>query len=150
MGFLEKMSGSVVYVDSAPFIYLIEKNEQYEKQLDRFFTAMDQGQFHVIVSTVVLAEVLVKPYRLEHWNLARKYESIFEDVPYLSLFPVDRKIARITAKLRATYSLLTPDAIHLATAIANDARFFLTNDRDFRKIEIADSQFPKLVFIDNL
>ena len=35
----------MVYVDSAPFIYLIEKNEQYENSLDRFFTAMDQGEF---------------------------------------------------------------------------------------------------------
>jgi hypothetical protein len=29
------MEGRTVYVDSPPFIYLLEKNERYEKQLDR-------------------------------------------------------------------------------------------------------------------
>jgi len=150
MGYLEQMEGQTVYVDSPPFIYLMEKNERYENPLDRFFSAMDQGRFRVIASTIVLAEVLVKPYRLHQWRIAEKYESIFEGIPYLSLLPVDRKIARTAAKLRAAHSLLTPDAVHLATAVASGADFFLTNDRDFRFIEKSNSQFPKLVFIDDL
>ena len=150
MGYLEQMEGRTVYVDSPPFIYLMEKNERYENLLDRFFSAMDQGRFRVIASTIVLAEVLVKPYRLEQWRIAEKYESIFEGIPHLSLLPVDRKIARTAAKIRAEHSLLTPDAVHLATAVTARADFFLTNDRDFRKIEKSNSQFPKLVFIDDL
>ena len=61
MGYLEQMEERTVYVDSPPFIYLMEKNERYENPLDRFFSAMDQGRFRVIASTIVLAEVLVKP-----------------------------------------------------------------------------------------
>ena len=150
MGYLEQMKGRTVYVDSPPFIYLMEKSERYEIPLDRFFSAMDQGRFRVIASTIILAEVLVKPYRQEQWQIVEKYEAIFEGIPHLSLLPVDRRIACTAAKLRAEYSLLTPDAVHLATAVTSGADFFLTNDRDFRKMEKSNSQFPKLVFIDDL
>jgi predicted nucleic acid-binding protein len=111
---------------------------------------MDQGRFQVVVSTIVLAEVLVKPFRLEQWELAKEYESIFESIPHLSLIPVDRSIARTAAKFRATCSLLTPDAIHLATAVSCNADFLLTNDRDFHKIKTLDLPFPELLFINDL
>ena len=150
MGCLEQMEGRTVYTDSPPFIYLMDKNERYENPLDRFFSAMDEGRFQVFASTIILAEVLVKPYRLEQWDIAEKYELIFEGIPHLSLIPVDWKIARTAAKLRASHSLLTPDAVHLATAVSTGADFFLTNDRDFKKIEKSNSQFPKLIFIDDL
>ena len=131
-------------------LYLMENDERYEAPLDRFFSAMDEGRFRVIASTIVLAEVLVKPYRLEQWEIAKKYELIFEGIPHLSQLPVDRKIARTAAKLRAAHSLLTPDAVHLATAVTSEADFFLTNDRDFKKVDKPNSRFPKLVFIDDL
>jgi len=47
-------------------------------------------------------------------------------------------------------TLLTPDAIHMATAVVHGAEFFLTNDNDFRKVDPTDSRLPKVVFIDKL
>jgi predicted nucleic acid-binding protein len=41
---------------------------------------------------------------------------------------VSQVIAEEAARLRANYSLRTPDAIQLATAIRSGASFFLTND----------------------
>ncbi|MCL2116929.1 MAG: hypothetical protein FWH27_00735 [Planctomycetaceae bacterium] len=81
MGFLERMEGQTVYVDSPAFIYFFENNEQYEIPLDRFFTAMDQGHFRTVASTIVLAEILVKPCRLEQWELVEKYELILASIP---------------------------------------------------------------------
>jgi predicted nucleic acid-binding protein len=144
------MKDRLVYVDTAPFIYFMEKNPKYEKPLDAFFSLMSQGKIRTITSAMTLAEVLVKPYQRKQWKLAEMYESIFEETAELTLVSVDAGIGRLAAKLRASYSLLTPDAIHMATAMMQGAEFFLTNDKDFRKVDSTDRRSPKLAFIDKL
>lgn len=59
----------------------------------------------------------------------------------IGLVPIGHEIATLAADLRGTYRLKTPDALHLATAIAADADRFVTgNHRDFtsriREIDI--------------
>jgi predicted nucleic acid-binding protein len=144
------MHGRLVYVDSAPFIYFMEKNQAYEKPLDAFFSLMSRGEVQAITSAMTLAEVLVKPYQHKQWTLAQKYELIFEGTPELTLVSVDSEVGRLAAELRASYALLTPDAIHMATAVVHGADFFLTNDSDFRKVDPMDKRLPKVVFIDKL
>ena len=43
-------------------------------------------------------------------------------------------ILRDAARLRATASLKTPDAIHAATALSVGCVQFITNDTDYRKL----------------
>lgn len=53
----------------------------------------------------------------------------------LALVPVDLRIARTAAVLRALYGLTSPDAVHLATAIVAGAERFVTgNRRDFARV----------------
>jgi predicted nucleic acid-binding protein len=139
-----------VYIDTAPLIYFMENNPLYEKPLEAFFSLMNDGGVRVITSTMTLAEVLVTPYRYKQLALAKKYESIFEGTPELTLVPVDTGISRLAAKLRASHALLTPDAIHMATAMMHGAEFFLTNDSDFQKIDSNNQRFPKLTFVSDL
>jgi predicted nucleic acid-binding protein len=49
--------------------------------------------------------------------------------------PLSADIANQSARLRARYNLRTPDAIHLATALAANADVFITNDRDLIRVE---------------
>jgi predicted nucleic acid-binding protein len=144
------MKDRLVSIDTAPLIYFMENNPLYEKPLEAFFSLMHDGGVRVITSTMTLAEVLVKPYRYKQWTLAEQYESIFEGTPELTLMPVDTGIRRLAAKFRASHALLTPDAIHMATAMMHGAEFFLTNDSDFQKIDSNDQRFPKLVFVSDL
>ncbi len=150
MGLLESMDGKSVYIDSAPFIYLIEKNPRYGKLLDPFFAKLDHGKFEALTSTLTITEVLTKPYRLKQWFLAERYKSILAGTPHLFLQRVEKEIACSAAKLRADCSLLTPDAIHWATASYLQADFFLTNDRDFDSIDRQNTPLPVLVFVDDL
>ena len=46
----------------------------------------------------------------------------------LSIIDVDYKIADIASRLRANYNIKTPDAIILATGIAMNVDYFITND----------------------
>lgn len=43
MGWVEDLAGSVVGVDTAPFIYYIEANPIYLPRIDPFFAALDPG-----------------------------------------------------------------------------------------------------------
>ena len=43
--------------------------------------------------------------------------------------PVSEQVAETAARLRGDYTVRTPDAIQLATAICGQASIFLTNDR---------------------
>ena len=68
----------------------------------------------------------------------------------MTLISVDTDIGRLAARLRASYSILTPDAIHIAIAMIHGADFFLTNDHGFRKVDPMEQCLPKLVFINEL
>lgn len=55
--------------------------------------------------------------------------------PNLTIKDVDKDIAIISAKLRAKYKIKTPDAIFIATGIAENADIFITNDTKLKNIE---------------
>lgn len=44
------------------------------------------------------------------------------------------QICRMAARLRAKHGIRTPDAIHVATALATGATEFLTNDRGLSRV----------------
>jgi predicted nucleic acid-binding protein len=93
-----------------------------------FFRALNQGEFRVVTSIVTLTEVLVYPLRQGNTILAQQYRDIMFDSQGFSPLQIDPDIAEIAAQLRADYTLRTPDAIQLATAVSAGASFFLTND----------------------
>lgn len=128
MEWLTQLRGQLVGLDTAPLIYLVEENPVYVEVVDAFFEALDRNEFRVITSTVTLAEVLIYPLRMGNVALAQQYQDILLNQDNLTTVSVSPAIAERAAQLRATYNLRTPDAIQLATAIEEGARFFLTND----------------------
>ncbi len=75
------------------------------------------------------------PIRKHDEHLAQRYNDILLSSPNVSTVPVTAHTAQAAAELRAEHNLKTPDAIHLATASGQNAVAFLTNDRDFPKID---------------
>ena len=70
MGWIERLRGTVVAVDTAPLIYLIEENPIYLSCVRPFFEAVDRGDLQVVTSTLTLTEVLVHPLRHGDGKLA--------------------------------------------------------------------------------
>ncbi len=134
MEWLNKLHGTIVGLDTAPLIYFIERHPKYLALVQPFFQAMEEGKFQVVTSTLTLTEVLVHPYRLGDAALARKYLGILLDAPNLRMLGVSSAIADDAARIRATYSVKTPDAIQLAAARAGKAAIFLTNDEGMAAI----------------
>lgn len=128
MGWIDRLRGKTVGLDSAPLIYYIEENPAFLPLVDPFFDAMMRGDFEVVTSTMTLAEVLVHPLRRSNAELAAVYRDILQHSMHLRTVPVTADIAETAARLRADHAIRTPDAIQMATAIVMKADFFLTND----------------------
>lgn len=133
MGFLDDIQEQIVGLDTAPLIYFIEKHPTYHPRLRPFFVALADGQFMVATSTITIVETLVQPLRVEQLDLARRYQEILLNAPYVTTYDLSPVIAQRAAKIRAGYQFRTPDAIQLATAVHAGAAFFLTNDRTLHK-----------------
>jgi predicted nucleic acid-binding protein len=50
------------------------------------------------------------------------------------MLPIDAVVADMAASLRAKYSLRTPDALQVGTAIVNRCEALLTNDNGLKRV----------------
>ncbi|MBK9124135.1 MAG: PIN domain-containing protein [Chloroflexi bacterium] len=121
--------------DTAPLIYFIEKHPVYFDRMLYIMRSVDKGLMTGVSATTTLAEVLVQPLKAGDKDLAQRYEAVFLDSNGFHLEPLTAATARLAAELRANYTLRTPDAIHIATAIAAGCDAFLTNDYGFKRVE---------------
>ncbi len=135
MGLIDTLQGSKVCIDTAPFIYFIEKHEKYLPVLKPFFTEISSGNIEAITSTITLLEVLVHPLRTGNTSLAEKYREILLYSEGLTTFEVLNDISEKASELRAKWAIKTPDAIQIASAIIHGANNFLTNDPVLQKID---------------
>jgi predicted nucleic acid-binding protein len=122
-----------ISLDTVLFIYHLEGAEPYSRFTTKLFTALSQGRFSALASSLVFTELLVRPFELRDEGKIRACEAFLKGLPGLEVHPVDERVAKEGARLRARYSLRTPDALHLATALVHGATAFLTNDQEFRK-----------------
>ena len=137
---MKALRGTLVGLDTAPLIYLIEEHATYIPLVRPFFEALDRDEFRVVTSTLTLTEVLIHPMRHGDHELANRYRDTLLHATSLTTMPVPEEIAEQAAELRARHNLRTPDAIQLATALAAGASSFLTND----------SQLPRLARLNTL
>lgn len=98
------------------------------------FIEISSGNIEAITSTLTLLEVLVHPFRSGNEDLAEKYREILLSSEGLSTFEIPHETSELAARLRAKYSIKTPDAIQIAVGVRNEASKFLTNDSSLKKI----------------
>jgi predicted nucleic acid-binding protein len=129
---LEKLKR--VAVDSAVLIYHLEDVTPYSQLTEMLFGKIAAGEIEVVLSTVSLTELLVKPFADEDENAINAFETFLHSLPSSRLLAPDYSIAKEAARLRAKHQLRTPDALLLATAIQSESEAFMTNDTKFRKL----------------
>jgi predicted nucleic acid-binding protein len=135
MGLTEKFANKKIFLDTAPLIYYIEENPYFAKPLNELFVAGEKKECHFVSSIITLIEVLVLPMREKRDDIIKKYEMILTHSSSMEIVDINVKIAKTTARLRADYSLKTPDAIQIATALHCSADYFLTNDKRLKSIK---------------
>jgi predicted nucleic acid-binding protein len=135
LGLSDELKGLRVCIDTAPFIYFIEKHKLYLNVLKPLFIEINAGNIEGITSTVTLLEVLVHPLRTGNESLSEKYREILLYSEGLTTFEILHEVSEKAAHLRAKYSVKTPDAIQLAVGMLYGAERFLTNDPILRRIK---------------
>ena len=125
----------VVALDTVSIIYFLERHPAHFKTANRLFSRIEAGEISGVMSCLVFTELLVPAYRNGKPELAGSTLKILSNFPNLALLPVTKAISQKAAELRAYHNLRTPDAIHVATALAGQADFFVTNDKRLLRLE---------------
>lgn len=121
-------------VETAPFIYYVERYPAYVDKMRVVFLALEAGQFEVVTSTVTLTEVLTKPLRAGDSVLVKMYREMLQTTRNVILEPVSAVVAERAADLRARYNLKTPDALQVAVALQTGCDAFLSNDSGLKRV----------------
>lgn len=148
MGLVDEVRGQRICIDTAPMIYFIEEHGKYREIIRPVFVEIDSGNIEAITSTITLLEVLVHPLRTGNGALAEKYREILLSSESLTTFEIFHEVSEVAARLRAKYSMKTPDAIQIAVGTLYGATKFLTNDPDLKrvseiKILVLDDYLPR-------
>lgn len=122
-------------LDSSCFIYQLSNHPRFAALTDELFSFIETGQTKGITSTISVIEVFVRPEKEKNWQLIKNYEGLFLNFPHLEIIPLDWDLARLTAQIRAKYSLRTPDCIQLALAQNEQADAFITNDKKLKRLK---------------
>ena len=123
-------------LDAMIFIYYAEAHREFGSFARKIFIDIEEGAITAYTSTITVAEVLTG-YRLAKNRIG---EDIFKNMfrvldPSLLMVPVTVEVADRAALLRARYGLRTPDAIHVASALAVGAEAYITNDRKLKVVK---------------
>ncbi|MEX6508789.1 type II toxin-antitoxin system VapC family toxin [Jiella sp. M17.18] len=123
------MARWTVYLDSNALISFVEVDDD---PVIRLFDVVEPGMAKLFTSELSLSEVLVGPLRDGDHSLVAAYEEFLISDESLTVLPIDRAVLRDAARLRAAFGGKTPDAIHVATAIASNCNVIVSSDQRLR------------------
>ncbi len=123
-----------IFIDTAPLIYLIEKNDLFYETTKEIFATYVTNKYELYTSTITVTEFGVVPYKENRKSVITDFEKIL-NLANINVKDINYPTAETAYKLRAKYQFLkTPDALQLATAIYNNCNKFLTNDKKLKQI----------------
>ncbi len=118
--------GLRVNLDTNVFLAIKNKEPLYE-YCERILNEIENKEIEGIISTIVLAEVLVGFFQKNEENEATRFSS--SALLNLNIIPVDQEIATKAAYIRAHHGIKLPDALIIATTLLTEANFFITHDK---------------------
>ena len=130
-----------VFVDTAPFIYFIEKDDnnlQYQEKVKNFLRDGYDNDKKFVSSVITMEEYFVFPYRNQEYSLIDMFNRLVETTN-MEIVEINQEIAKKAAQIRADYKgFKAMGALQLAVACLSACDLFLTNDKQlkqFREIE---------------
>ena len=132
MGLKSALENKKVYFDSNIFIYLLEGSKEFSELLLDIRTLVESRSINVFSSSLVYTE-LIPPHAKQE-----NFEGISSTINFLNLFNLitpSGKILIHAGMIRGSTAMKTPDAIHVATAMASGCDLFLSNDKNIRMPE---------------
>ncbi len=142
----DKLKGRQVYIDTNIIIYLVEGFSSYQRLVNDIQELLEIEELIAFTSELSLCEILIKPFKMNATAGVSLFRTFLEESNCLVLLPIDKEILVQSAYISAATGLKTPDAIHVATAIASDCEVFFTNDNNIR----TPKRLEKVLFSDYL
>ena len=124
--------------DTPLWIHWVEQNRRFLPAVAPLVKDLAGGRIVVVTSILAMVEILTGVFAKGDELRARRYRDLFDGTEGIVVLEVDRAIGEGAARLRARYGLRTPDAIHLATAVAARASAFVTTDRRLARVRELD------------
>jgi len=125
----------VAYLDSNVFVDMMEGGATVAALVRPVFEAAKSGRVAAITSELTLGEVLAPPAPgrggLSLGDKQRGYYELMVFGGVVQLVPVTRTVIEETPKPRSGCSMRLVDALHLATAVLSNCKFFVSRDSDF-------------------
>ncbi len=113
-----------VYLDAAPVIYLVENTQPFAASVEAY---LSRSGVELVASDLTRLECRVKPMRDGDSVLVRQFDDFFGAVVH-EIVPLSRAVMDHATEIRARLGIRTPDAMHVAAALAGRCDIFLTND----------------------
>lgn len=127
--------GAKFALDTVTFIYFLECHPVYFAAVKELFRLIETAELSAVMSSLVFAELLVPAYRADDINRVKTLVRLLLNFPNMQVIPLTPEISVEAARLRALYSMRTPDAIHAATALQEGADAIITNDKGLLRME---------------
>jgi predicted nucleic acid-binding protein len=116
-----------VSLDTNILLYFFEDTGPRGAMATQILSALSARGDFLIVSTLTLGELLVKPLKAGDHALANLYRS-FVHGPEVRLLEFNEASSELFARIRQDRQIKPPDAILLATAGSEGCDLFITND----------------------
>ena len=127
-----------VFVDTAPFIYFIEKdsnNPQYYEKVKNFFKQGYETDKKFVSSVITMEEYFVFPYRSKVYSYIEMFNRLVS-ITNMDIVEINQEIAKKAAQIRAEYrGFKAMDALQLAVAYQAKCDLFLTNDKQLKQFK---------------
>lgn len=98
------------------------------------FRAMEAGEVAAQTSALSLYQLLVESYRRGEESTASRIEQLMGSIPGLRVIPLDSRIARQAAQVRAQIGGRVERSVQLATALSEGADLFLAQRSSLRRV----------------
>ena len=124
-----------IFIDTAPFIYLLDGDPHYVSTAAGLFQDMLDTGKALFTSVITCEEYLIAPYRTGNLEKEQAFLSFLTDCG-ISILEIDLGTALKAAQIRAEYrGFKSMDALQLAAACAAGCDLFLTNDKQLLQFQ---------------
>ena len=135
-----------VYPDACVVIDVVQGEPALRQRLNAALSPLSRASPEVAYSDLTRLECRVKPLASANTSLLARYDRFFATPGFVRI-SLDAAVFDQATELRARHGLKTPDALHLAAAIASGCEELWTNDE--RLIQAAENRI-RIVTIDQL
>lgn len=135
---LARMAGKRVYIDTNILIYFFNKDPQCFPLVAPFLAACAGRSILGIVSELVVAEILVQPYREKNVDAIAQIKRFFGQKDFLHVSGHEEGFIGESAILAGERSMKLLDAMHFQAALANRCDFLITHDGNFKSTTVME------------